>query len=174
MVPKTRISWYNRGVKHFYIKGRSAPSIKKLCTLLSLPDNYKPSVAFLIPPSVLEKAHQPTSFPLRLAKKSQRVGSKMLRRQQKASSRNFPARVAHTYCHKQRTTGRKEKKNYSGMYMSQSMFNTLYASVHTERKEKNFISKSIFLLKRMLFARQHCDWPPVPDFDHKACNVRHG
>lgn len=52
------------------------------------------------------------------------------------------------------------------MYMSQSMFNTLYASVHTEKK-KNFISKSIFLLKRMLFAKQHCHWPPVPNFDHK-------
>lgn len=82
-------------------------------------------------------------------------------------------RSGRTHLLSQATANRK-KKNYSGMYMSQSMFNTLYASVHTERKEKNFTSKSIFLLKRMLFARQHCDWPPVPDFDHKACNVRHG
>lgn len=64
--------------------------------------------SFFNPSLCPTKAHQPTSFSVRLAKKSQHVGSKMLRRQQKASSRNFPARAAHTYCHKQRPTGRRK------------------------------------------------------------------
>lgn len=94
------------------------------------------------------------------------MGSKMLHRQQKASSRNTsPSGRTRTYCHKQWPTGRKKKKS------TQVCTCLRVCSIHCTRqctpREKNFISKSIFLLKRMLFAKQHCHWPPVPNFDHK-------